>query len=128
MNVDLSVFLQWMLGILSPVFAALAFWVLQQLATKLGLQINQQYWNTIHSAMCAGAERLVASQDASIATAKITIGNPMVAKFAQEALNTIPAEAKKVGFTPEAAQELLLSKLGGLQAQMVKVPTEGESK
>ena len=124
MNIYLGTFLEWLVTFTAPIIIGLLIAVLQRLMAQLGIKINESYWNTIHSAMCAGAERLIASQSTDIAMARITVANPLVAKYAQEALNTIPAEAKKVGFTPEAAEQLLLSKLGGLQAKMLAVPVE----
>ena len=71
------------------------------------------------------ASSLWAKAEPTIATASIHVGSPQVAEFANEALKQFPAEAKKLGVTPEAAdmalRQMIVAHIGALQAARANV-------
>ncbi len=62
-----------------------------------------------------------ASEESSLATATITIGDANVAYWANLALTDIPAVVKKLGLTPEKMQAYIAAAIGKLQNKATAV-------
>mgnify|MGYP005810868431 CR=1 FL=1 len=76
------------------------------------------------------AQQLWAKAEPSIATASIHVGSPQVADFANAALEQFPAEAKKLGITPEAAdlalRQMIVAHIGAMQAAAAATAVPGQ--
>lgn len=84
-----------------------------------GFQLTEQQWMVVHSAAEAAAGKIWAAAEPSIATAKIQVSSPQVARVAQSAIDLIPKAVKATGISTDDFVDLVVSKIGVLQSRAV---------
>jgi len=91
----------------------------------LGWKWSDDEWRVVHSALLMAAQKLWAREDAAVMLhAKFDVSDPKLAGLAQEAMNSLPGYAERLGITEDAATSLLVSKLGGLQVHAMASSTD----
>jgi hypothetical protein len=113
----IEVFKPLALEVLQLAALGLAAVVSKQVHSWFGFQLTEQQWKVVHSTAEAAAGKIWAAAEPSIATAKIEVSSPTVARVAQAAIDLIPKAVKATGITTNEFIELVVSKLGVLQSQ-----------
>jgi hypothetical protein len=113
----IDVFKPLMVEVLQLAFVGIAGFISQRVYAWFGFQLTEQQWQVVHSAAEAAAGKIWAVAEPSIATAKIEVSSPEVAKIAQAAIDLVPKAIKATGITPDEFVELVVSKIGVLQSR-----------
>jgi hypothetical protein len=89
----------------------------------LRLKFTDAQWAVFDRTAMNFARQWWAKADASLGTASIHVGNPVVADLANAAISRIPEIVAKLGLTPGKAgqimREYIVSHIGAMQAQAV---------
>jgi hypothetical protein len=98
------------------VISGLAAWAVAVLKQRTGIAIAQANLDLFDKAATTQAGAIWAAADAGIANAKIDVGNPLIAGAANLILTRLPQEAAAIGMTPGKVKDMIVGKIGALQA------------
>jgi len=125
---------QYLLALIAAMLTAAIPILATQLSKYLGLKYSDAQWAVFKRTADAAAQQIWARETASLATAQINVGNPLVAGAVNAALAQIPSAVSALGLSPDEAS-LAMAKgiqahLGGMQsvAASVATPVGGSSK
>lgn len=94
----------------------LAGWVVAILKQKTNIDIDQNILDAFDRAAETQAGIIIAKSESGIMSASIDVHNPMIANAVNTVLARLPAEAARVGMTPEKLADRITGKIGKLQA------------
>lgn len=116
----------YLVAIVTAVAPLIVVWGLSAFSRWSGAKIDATYISLIEGAAATQAGNLVAGALGNLATAQVTVNSPGVAAAANALIAaTNPVLAKAVaatGLTPALAAQIIVGKIGELQAQMTYAP------
>ena len=120
-----DVFAPYLVAGLSALFTGLVGLAVAALRRWTGIQISAAYLDTIKAAAATEAAKAVAAADASIATAQIHVGSPIVAQAVNAILGANDKHLKDAldatGVSPGLIASFVAAGIGSLQSRLVTV-------
>lgn len=114
------------------VFSALLGLGLSYLQKRTGIVVDQHWRDVIQQAAMNGAGRVLAHTEGNVSTMRFDVHNQLVKEQADAIIRKVPQALDKLGVTPEAVADLVVGKIGQLQAAAsvspVVVPTDAAKK
>lgn len=93
-----------------------------ELRKLTGIQFKQAAIDDITARSEAGVGAAIAAAADNLATAKITVGNPIVSSIVRDVINDAPVVLDHAGFDSSNVTQIVLGAFGRMQASMTSVP------